>query len=100
MEHYFDLSTKNETANIWTENFENSKKQGIIPDTIWPLSNDELYNYEKYEQLVMVGFRPYSEIIGNGRILKFFSCKLVQHQKTGLHKNFDARRCLRRRVFY
>ena len=57
MEHYFDLSTKNETADVWTENFENFenlKIQGIIPDTIWPLSNDELYNHEKYMQLVML----------------------------------------------
>ena len=54
MEHYFDLSTKNETADVWTENFENLKIQGIIPDTIWPLSNDELYNHEKYMQLVML----------------------------------------------
>ena len=57
MEHYFDLSTKNETADVWTENFENFenlKIQGIIPDTIWPLSNDELYNHEKYMQLVMI----------------------------------------------
>ena len=54
MEHYFDLSTKNETADVLTENFENLKIQGIIPDTIWPLSNDELYNHEKYMQLVML----------------------------------------------
>ena len=63
----------------------------------WPEYLEELYfDIGK----AMAGFRPYSEIIGNGRVLKFFSCKLVQHQKRSLHKNFGARRCLRRRVFY
>ena len=34
----------------------------------------------------LAGFRPYSEIIGNGRILKIFSCNLVQHQKEAYTK--------------
>ena len=34
-----------------------------------------------FEQLTMAGFRTYSEIIGNGQILKFFLANLFSTKK-------------------
>ena len=66
MEHYFDAakvlplaeSTKNNTADFDTENFgrnlENLNLPGTIPDSIWPISNEESYDHERYMQLIML----------------------------------------------